>query len=381
VATILLSALAFFLLLSILILIHEWGHFAVARRMGVVVEEFGFGLPPRALTLLQRNGTQYSINWIPFGGFVRLKGENAMDPREHLGPGSFGAASIPARIAILCAGVTMNFLLAVVILTLGFSFGRWVPLSVYTSLERLQSAADTGLIELSLAVRIDDVMSGGGAAAVGVPEGSILVSVDSTPIERPTDVTALQEGKQRVTYAVRVPPDFSEERTFTVPLKEGEAGIAMVLFPLKLEGVNHSLPRSLLLSLHESWYMLVQTVRGIGKLFLSLACLDPDPSAPCGAVPEGISGIVGIAQYTHTSVQEGIGAYFRLVALLSLSLAALNILPLPALDGGRLLFVFVELVRRKPVNRKFEVITNGMGFLFLLMLLVLITYHDILRLL
>jgi regulator of sigma E protease len=377
--TILLSALAFFLLLSVLIMIHEWGHFFAARRAGVVVEEFGFGLPPRAVTLFTQGGTKFTINWIPFGGFVRLKGENAIDAREHTRPGSFGAASIPARISILCAGVFMNFLLALVILTFGFSFGKWIPIAVYTSLPALEAAAEDGLINLTLGVRIDDVVSGGGAAAVGVPEMSILTYVGDQEVTRPEDVAGMQEGKRQVIYTVLLAPEYTEEQKFTVTLSEkSEAGIVMALVPLVLEGTAQPLGTAFLTALSESWHMLVQTVHGIGQLFLSLACLDP--GAPCGTVPDGISGIVGIAQYTHTTVQEGFGAYFRLVALLSLSLAALNILPLPALDGGRLLFVLVEFIQRKPVNRKFEVVTNGVGFVFLLILLVLITYHDILRL-
>ena len=119
--TLLISALAFFLLLSVLILIHEWGHFAAARKAGVIVDEFGFGLPPRVKTLWTKNGTRFSLNWIPFGGFVRLRGENAVDPDSYAGPGSFAAASVPARVMILCAGVFMNFALAIVILTIGFS--------------------------------------------------------------------------------------------------------------------------------------------------------------------------------------------------------------------------------------------------------------------
>ena len=118
--------------------------------------------------------------------------------------------------------------------------------------------------------------------------------------------------------------------------------------------------------------MMDQTVKGIGHLVSSLVTR--------ATVPEGITGIVGIAQLTHTSVQEGFMTYLRLVALLSLSLAALNILPFPALDGGRLLFVLIEVIARRPINRRFEVTTNAVGFGLLLLLIGLITYHDIARL-
>ncbi len=370
--TILLSALAFFVLLSVLILIHEWGHFYAARKAGVTVEEFGFGLPPLAKILFTWKGTQFSLNWIPFGGFVRLKGESALDKKEHMASGSFGAASIPSKVFILCAGVLMNFLLALVILTFGFSFGKWVPLSVYTSLERMETAAEQGVINLRLGVRIGDVMEGGGAARAGVPVGSFLTHIDDKEIKHPKDVLAMQEGEWRVQYTVLTGEDLTEEQTYPVILSNGEAGISMMAYPMEISGVNRSLPRAFMLAVTDSWVMMVQTTYGIGHLFLSLA--------QTGTVPEGISGIVGIAQYTHTSVQEGVGAYLRLVALLSLSLAVLNILPFPALDGGRLIFVFVEFVQRRPVNRKFEIVTNGIGFLFLIALLLLITYHDITRL-
>lgn len=371
--TFLVSALAFLVLLSVLILIHECGHFFAARSCGVVVEEFGIGLPPRALRLFRQGGTLFSLNWVPFGGYVRLRGENAIDLKQSRSLGGFGAASIPARLFILSAGVLMNFLLAVAILTGGFWLGGWIPVSVYSSLEAMQSAAEQGVIELALGARIAEVVSGGGASQAGVPEGAFVTAVDGQPVAAPADVVAAQEGKRRVTYTVLTGPAFEEERTYEVSLNaESQAGIAMVLFPRSIEGIAQPFLQALLLALRDSWTMVWQTVKGIGDLFLSLA--------QRGTVPEGIAGIVGIAQYTHTSVQEGFGAYFRLVALLSLSLAALNILPLPALDGGRLVFVLAEFIQRRPVNRTFEVVTNSIGFLFLLLLLLLITYNDILRL-
>lgn len=368
---ILISSLAFLLLLSVLILIHELGHFVAARFFGVTVEEFGFGLPPRVLSLFRWRGTLFSLNGVPFGGFVRLKGENAMEHAENRAPGSFGGASIPARLVILSAGVFMNFLLAIALLTLGFSLWQWVPVSVYTSLEHMQMAADRGIVEMELGVRIVDVVGGGGAAQAGMAAGVFVTAIDDVPIRTPDDVVAAQSGKRQVMYTV-TDPVADEERTYTVSLSDGQAGIAMSAFPLRIAGVAQPVHRAFFLALEDAWMMMVQTVYAIGQLFVSLA--------QRGVVPEGISGIVGIAQYTHISVQEGFGAYLRLVALLSLSLAALNILPLPALDGGRIVFVLAELVQRRPVNRTFEVVTNSIGFVFLVLLLLLITYHDILRL-
>lgn len=371
--SVLLSALAFFVLLTVLILIHEWGHFAAARKAGIVVEEFGFGLPPRAKTLFVHRGTVFSFNWIPFGGFVRLKGENAITERERRSKGSFSAAPIYARLMVLLAGVFMNLLLAIVLLTIGFSIGRWIP--TYTSLEAMRSAADRGEIHLTLGVAITEVVSGGPAAKIGLPPQSVLFSVDGIAVTAPEQVAELQQGKTRVTYVYAPLKEYqnaSARESITLALESGKTGVSLTPFPLELSAPRRNVFDAFILTLREIGIITVQTVYGIGRLFTSLFTT--------GVVPEGVSGIVGIAQLTYASVQEGFMTYLRLVALLSLSLAVLNVLPFPALDGGRVFFVLLELVSRKPVNRHFEMATNAVGFTFLILLIVLITFYDIVRL-
>ncbi len=368
--TVLLSALAFFLLLSVLILVHEWGHFYAARKADVIVEEFGFGLPPRAKTIFEQGGTQFSLNWIPFGGFVRLRGENALTEKARTAKGSFGAAPIHSRIVILSAGVFMNFMLAIALLTIGFSVGRWIP--TYFSLEQMEEAAQRGEIYLDVGVLLSEVVSGGSAAKIGVPPNSIIAKVDGIEVSWPREVSAIQEGKEQVTYTIFTGENFAEEQEFTIPLEEGKSGVELAAFPRELSAPKRGPFSAFLLALREARVMTVATVGGIGALFVSLASH--------GVVPEGITGIVGIAQLTYVSVQDGFMTYLRLVALLSLSLAVLNILPFPALDGGRLLFVLAELVSRRPVNRRFEMITNAIGFSMLLFLILVITFYDIIRL-
>ncbi|MDP6561949.1 MAG: M50 family metallopeptidase [Candidatus Peribacteraceae bacterium] len=371
--SVLVSALAFFVLLSVLILIHEWGHFSAARFFKVVIEEFGFGLPPKAKTLFKRDGTEFTFNWIPFGGFVRLKGESAMTEKERRAKGSFGAAPVHARIIILLAGVIMNLLLAFVIFTIGFSSGNWVP--TYTTLEQMEEAGRSGEIHLVMSVMIDEVISGGNAAKIGVPQKSVLRSIDGEDITSVSSVSQLLEGKSRVTYGISSFTDgkVGEEITkYSVALQDGKSGIVIIPYPLELSAPDRNIATAIGLSFRESKVMMVQTVIGIGKLVSSLA--------RTGTIPEGIAGIVGIAQLTHGAVQEGFMHYLRLVALLSLSLAALNVLPFPALDGGRLIFVLAEWIGRKPINRTFEVATNAVGFVLLLLLILLITFNDIVRL-
>lgn len=363
------SAVAFFFLITGLILIHELGHFFAARRAGVVVEEFGFGLPPRAKTLFTWKGTEFTLNWIPFGGFVRLKGESAIEPSERLEKGSFAKASIFARCIILVAGVAMNFLLAILIFLYGFSYGQWIP--TYLTLEEMEAASVKGEITLELGVIIDDVLTGGSAQEAGIPKGSIVTSIDGNAIVHPEDVVNAQKDKTSVTYSYRESFASEDIKTAVVKVEEGKTGVYLRSVPTTLEAPVRGPVEAITLSLRETKVVTVQTVIGIGKLFGSLARQ--------GQVPEGVTGIVGIAQLTYSSVQEGFSVYLRLVALLSLSLAVLNILPFPALDGGRLLFVLSEIFI-KPGNRRIEIVTNTVGFAVLIFVILLVTLYDVFRL-
>jgi len=367
--TVIVSALAFFFLITGLILIHELGHFFAARKAGVEVEEFGFGLPPRAKTVFTWKGTAFTLNWIPFGGFVRLKGENAVDEKDRRAPGSFARASIFARSCVLVAGVAMNFLLAFVIFVFGFSAGQWIP--TYLTLDEMEAAAARGEIEMKLGVVIDDVLTGGGAEEAGIPKGSILVSIDGSAVTRAEDVVRLQEGKQAATYGYKTTRDTEETQSATVAVQEGKTGVYLRTVPLHVAAPQRTFFQAVSLSVRETSVVTTQTVYGIAKLFSSLA--------QRGQVPEGVTGIVGIAQLTYSSVQEGFMVYLRLVALLSLSLAVLNIIPFPALDGGRLIFVLSELFI-KPGNRRIEIITNTVGFGVLLLVILLVTLYDVFRL-
>jgi regulator of sigma E protease len=333
----------------------------------VTVEEFGFGLPPRAVTLFKKHGTIFSLNWIPFGGFVRLKGENLEREEDRTAPGSFSAAPIPSRIIILVAGVAMNFLFAMILFAIGFSVGRWIP--TYLTYDQLKEAGARGEIHMIPSVLIEEVLPGGTAEKAGVPPASVLAKIDGKAVTDPEEVPAFQKGKSRVQYTLLTGSGFAKEVTMKVSVVNGKTGVSISAFPRELSAPQRSLPQAILLSLREARMMTVQTVIGLEQLFLSLASR--------GQVPAGVTGIVGIAELTHISVQEGFMTYLRLVALLSLSLAILNILPLPALDGGRLLFVLFELVRRKPANRRFEMTTNLVGFFLLIALIIIITFHDL----
>lgn len=368
--SLMISALAFLVLLSVLVVIHEAGHFFAAKQAGVTVEEFGFGLPPKAMHLFTWQGTRFTFNWIPFGGFVRLKGENLERESDRAARGSFSAASIGARVIILTAGVAMNFLFALFLFTVGFSVGRWIP--TYLTYEDLAAAGARGEVHMVPAVLIEQTLQDGTAATAHVPAPSLLLSIDGVAVTDAAKVAPMQAGKESVTYRLKAGEKLDREMTVTLPLKDGKTGVVLRPFPLELSAPLRTPWAAFALGLREARLVTVQTVLGLRQLVVSLFSR--------GTVPAGVTGIVGIAELTHLSVQQGFMTYLRLVALLSLSLAILNILPLPALDGGRLVFVLAEWIRRKPANRRFETTTNLVGFILLIGLILVITYNDILRL-
>ncbi len=372
---ILLSVFAFIALLTVLVIVHELGHFFAALWSNVTVEEFGFGIPPRVKRLFTYRGTLFSLNAIPFGGFVRLKGENSLDPKDRLQPGSFAAASIPARLLILVAGVFMNLFIAILLFTGGFWLWQWTP--TYLSLEELTAAEERGEVNVEWALHLSEVLPGTPAESAGIRKGGLLTKIDGVPVATVDEVLKLQEGKRSAIYTILYPEEenasFSKEETVTVNLQDGKSGVALAPFVLSLEAEDRSFFTGVRIALRETWTVTIGTVRGVGMLVRSLAVEQ--------RVPQDIAGIIGIAQLTHTSIQEGFMKYLRLVALLSLSLGVLNILPFPALDGGRIIFVLYELVMRRPVNRHVEVVTNGVGIALIMALMVAVTWNDILRIL
>lgn len=376
----LVSAIAFVVLLTGLVLIHEWGHYITAKLSGVTVEEFGFGLPPRAKTLFTRKGTVFSLNWIPFGGFVRLKGENEGMRKA---PGSFGAAPLWKRSIVLLAGVFMNFVLAIVLFTVGFTWGQWLP--TYLHDRDLQAASDRGDIHATLAVMVTGVHPDGTAQRAGVMTGSLLVAINGQPVHLAEDVKTLQQGRSRVQYTLLSGSGFVKSSAVNVAVMDGLTGVEIKTIVRDLEVPTRSLIDGVRLALREVKVVTVQTILGLKELVLSLVAHV--------RVPEGVTGIIGIAELTYVSVQQGFMVYLRLVALLSLSLAVLNVLPFPALDGGRLVLALLEsalssrIVQSVPVLRRavqsfvtFEQMANAMGFILLLIVILFVSVYDVIRL-
>ena len=349
------TALVFFAILSLLVFIHEFGHYIVARWIGVHVEEFGLGLPPRVIGR-KIGGTIYSINWLPIGGFVRLAGEDEVPHTSGLTQKNakrlFWARSKKERAAILVAGVTMNFLLAVGIT--GYLLSQ-------------------GVMEPSGRVRVEKVQPGSPAEAVGLLEGDVVIAIEQKQVSIPKDLietTRAHLGEQVTLTIIR---DGKEMAVVTTPRKDppaGQGALGVVITDLTLhtfawQEIPYQAVRINILRARD----MVTGIAGMLGRIISLKSPGSD-----------VAGPIGIARFTGEAVKFGWKAVLEFMAILSLNLAVLNILPIPALDGGRLAFVFLEKLIGKRLRPAFEQSAHQIGIIILFGLILLVSINDILKL-
>jgi regulator of sigma E protease len=354
----LMTIIVFLLVLSIIVFVHEVGHFYTAIKLGIGVEEFGFGFPPKMFGI-KRKGILYSINWIPLGGFVKIKGEDGNNSDED----SFANQAVWKRAIVLFAGVFMNWVLAFVLLSVGYFVGLPavldgdVPVGATVSQEKVQ---------------IMEVYPGSPADIVGLETGDVVLSVDDNTFD---DNLVLQKYLQdhrdeELDFKVQ---RGKEEQSFLAQAEEIEE-----LGEEKLLGVG--LVKSGIVSY--SWYQapwegLKTTISITYLIFVAFFNLIANLIKGSGGAD--ISGPVGVAVFAGRALDMGWIYLLQFMALISINLAVINILPFPALDGGRILFLIIEKIRRKPNNQKIEAIVHNIGFTLLMALIVLITYKDIVR--
>ncbi len=357
-----LTLIIFVIVLSILIFVHELGHFIFAKRAGMKVEEFGFGFPPRILGL-KRNGTIYSLNWIPFGGFVKIFGEDGEHARE---TGSFGSAPARIRAMVLIAGVLMNFLLAVVLLTIGNTVGLRVGLvdeqikakARDIKVQIIQIAENSPAEEADLRA-LDEI--------IAVRVNSNRTTIKTVP--QMQNVINSYRGREitlEIADSVTV-RDVNVVPRVNPPPGQGALGILLaetgiVKYPWYLAAIK---------GIENSFYILKETVIGYATIIKNLFVT--------GRAGVELTGPVGIAMITGQAARLGFAYLIQLMALISINLAVLNIIPFPALDGGRLLFVLIEKIKGSPVPKKIEAGINAAGFMLLIMLMIFITTKDLLK--
>lgn len=338
------SVVIIFVGLSALIIIHELGHFLVARYFGLLIEEFGFGIPPRLIGK-KIGETLISLNWLPFGGFVKIYGERHMDEKPGIDINrSFAHQSAGKKSLIIIAGVVMNFLLGWALISLVFMVG--LP----------QSILITEIKENSL------------AKSAGLAAGDQFIDFKTT--DSFIKFVEANKGKEVLLKIKRGEENLNIAITPRLKVSEGEGnlGIAIQEMGLPKTGFFQAI-----------WKGLNATFGLIAGIFLALGKLVIGIFVDRSILNQFI-GPIGIVNIAIQTTKLGIPNFLQLLALISLNLAVFNVLPIPALDGGRLFFILIEKIKGSAINPKTENIMNALGFVFLLLLILTVTVKDILTL-
>jgi regulator of sigma E protease len=351
------TIILFILILSLLVFVHEFGHFSVAKWAGMKVEEFGFGFPPK-LFGIKKGETLYSVNLIPLGGFVKIFGESG---EERDDPRSFAGKSKRKRFLVLVAGVVMNALFAWLLLAGGFMYG--LPAGLDEPLPGNPSVRD-------VSVQVTYVLPDSTADRAGLTMGDEVLAVNGTSsmdADRARELIGLVPSGQDLTLIVS--RDGVSRDVILAPelIDDGRVVIGTQLTTVGL--VSYGPIASVIQGANATINLTAATLEGFGSLLGRLFKGE--------GVSADLAGPVGIAAMTGDVAELGIPYLIHFTALLSINLAILNILPFPALDGGRIFFLFVEAIRRKPISEKIERSAHGLGFLLLILLVILVTYRDI----
>ncbi|MEF3692329.1 MAG: RIP metalloprotease RseP [Candidatus Moraniibacteriota bacterium] len=371
------TALIFILILGVLIFVHELGHFLVAIRNGIKADEFGFGFPPRIVGAVKNDktgkyeivwgekevkskNTVFSLNWIPLGGFVKIKGEDG----GTLDKDSFATKSAWARIKVLAAGVTMNFILA------------WFLLSIVFILGAPEAIEDDKKVK-DAKVQISQVIDDSPAKEMGLAVGDQVIKIcDGKNICR--TIGKVEEMQSFINERK------GEKLIFTIKrgdeIKELE-GMPRKEYPGDQGSLGVSLARTALVQY--PWYEAIG--KGLTAVFDMIVLILVTLGALIGKLFTGgkpamdVAGPIGIAIMTKQVSALGLTYLLQFTAALSINLGIINILPFPALDGGRILFILIEKIKGSPINQKFEQMANSIGFALLLLLMVVVTFRDFIQ--
>lgn len=349
------------ILFVLLVVVHELGHLIAAKKNGVVAEEFGLGFPPRAKVLGKKNGTEYTLNWLPIGGFVKLKGEND-SARE---PGSFGAAPFRIKTLIIVAGVAINWLAAAII----FTVVSWIGMPQLLP-NQFQVKSDAKTVRQE--VFVGYVEPDSPASNLGLQFGNRINQIGENKIatiqnlqeatkkyaNQQVEITYTNEDRQVQTKNVQLRSDPEKGNLGIAP---GESTLVRSTWSAPIVGVGTTVQ------------LTAETLKGIGTALLNVFQGNGREAS------EAVAGPVGIFKTLQSLSKEGFVFVLFLIGVISVSLAVMNSLPIPALDGGRLFVMALFRLIRKPLGKDLEEKIHGTGMAVLLLLAVLITIIDIRR--
>ncbi len=347
------SLLTFIFILGILIIVHEFGHFMMAKKVGVRVEKFSLGFGPQ-LFKKKKGDTEYSLSAIPLGGYVKLAGDSLQDYKGE--PDEYLSKKPSQRAAIIFFGPLLNYLLG--FLCLWFVFATGYPM---------------------LTTKVGGLIEGFGAQQAGIKAGDRIVAIDGQRIAFWEEMQRITQSKKGAASIKLVVLRDNKEYNFEVKIQEKELGDMLGqkrkrgLLGITPEGeitkVRYGLAKSFLLGLDKTYELTVISYKSLWRIIVGRLSLR-----------ESVTGPLGIFYITSKAAEIGVTAVIQLVAVLSLSLAIFNLLPLPILDGGHILLLAVEKVRGRCLGLAAENIITRIGLAFIISLAILVTYIDVWRL-
>jgi regulator of sigma E protease len=349
------GVIIFIIVLGILILSHEFGHFIVAKKNNIRVDEFAIGFPPR-LFKWKKGETVYAINAIPFGGYVKIHGEDDIGKPED--PRSFGSKSVLVRASVLIAGVFFNIVLAWFLISFGYVIG--LPSS--------SSAAPAGTELKNVRIVVLEVAANSPAEASGIKAGDEILNFSK--VQDFQNFIAVNKGKETPinlihdgenVYVKLTPRENPPEGQGAIGIAMDEAGILQLpWYKAPFYGLKTVYELTIAIAV-ATYSFIINALRG-------------------SSVLSQVMGPIGIAGATGAAAKMGFSYLLGFVSLLSINLAIINIIPFPALDGGRILFLIIEKIKGSPISEKFSSIAHTVGLALLLILMLAITYRDILKL-
>lgn len=354
--------IVFILMLSVLILIHELGHFFSARLFKMRVEEFGIGLPPRAKTLFKRKGTLFSLNWLPLGGFVKLFGEDMENPEQAASPEAFFNKPMWQRAAVLFAGVVMNFALGVFLFGIVYTY-----VGIPTKTDKViivevvvdSPAGKAGIVTESQVTKI--IYGKKEVPFIGID--GFIKQIDTLKGKEVEIVFQTKSGQEQT---IKITPRLSP------PVGQGALGVSLSNIEMKMYPVWQRPFRGAVVGLSEAWGWGKEITKNLGTILYNLVTGK--------GLPRDVAGPVGIYEVSKEVYKVGWVAVLQFMGILSVNLAILNVMPFPALDGGRIAFLGVEKIIGKRRKNWIEGYVNTVGMIFLLGLMVLITVKDVIKL-
>lgn len=356
----LLTIIVFILILGFLVLVHELGHFLMARKFGVAVEEFGLGFPPKVIGKKVGN-TLYSLNAIPLGGFVKIKGEDAGSSEEQ---DSFASRPVWQRILIVAAGVSMNIIIGWLVLVILFSVGA--PMEITSDINRSYVKSSE--------IVVNEVLPDSPADRAGLKAGDKISAINNERLTTIENLQLLVNNNANKELSVFYKRSNQEQKTVLTPQKIDNIDIGRVVMGVGLSEVGlvrYPLSQALWVGTKATGNYLQRIVFAFGGIIKNLW--------QGSGVGDSLGGPVAIAVTTKDMVSLGWQYTLMFMAILSFNLSIINILPFPALDGGRIVFFVIEKIRGKPSRQAVEAWFHRIGFALLMLFALFITYRDIMR--